>query len=624
MVVLDTAWTPAAGDRRDIIAVRQALGPVLGRIDLFVDAQERLDAWAEAVEAPDRLMRGGVSWWFRIRPNLAYWLHERLLWVHALAELGVGRSVGEVVVPADEPALAGVAGILAAAGTCRVEVLPAEATTTPATGPSEGGPPAAGRWRAWIGRRLRRRELSRRARVLDERIALAARAERRLLVVAQQGPAAGRRVGLDAPRMEPQLEAVVDRLTADGLRPTVLALELDHLDDAHWPDVQADDRLLPRSLLRTRWSAGSIPSESHADVDLAALRSQALDVDGLDLGPILVDEIASLCGRWLTGQLVEVERIGRLLAELQPAAMLLSHEGVRATWLAAARRRGIPSYAIQHGVIYATHPFYEHVRHAGLILPDCTFVFGEWERQVLLDVGHFGDAEVAVSGAPRAPDDGIDVEPDRGSPEALALRRTLGVADGDRLLVVSTASVPIVRRFHIVDMLERVLDGPLPGVHVVFKLHPGETDDGPYTKTLAGLARVGGYEAPRMSVVRDVDLYALLRVADAHLSLHSTVLSDAVICGTPNLLAIGQAYRAPLDYVADGVAEPVADVAAVRAALADPRPPDPAARRAFIDDHFRPGDASGRIEAALEAVLRSEAANGPARAARARESTVGQ
>ncbi len=309
--------------------------------------------------------------------------------------------------------------------------------------------------------------------------------------------------------MEPQLEAVVDRLTADGFRPTVRALELDHLDDEHWPDVWADDRLLPRSLLRTRWSTGSVPSETHPEIDLAGLRSHPLDVDGLDLSPILVDEIGGLCGRWLTGQLVEIERIGRLLSELRPASMLLSHEGVRATWLAAARLARIPSFAIQHGVIYPTHPFYQHPRHPGLILPDCTFVFGEWERRVLQDVGHFRDDEVAVSGAPRAPDEGA-VDPDelRGHPSAAVLRRKLGVADGDRLLVVSTASVPIVRRFHIVDMLERVLDGPLPGVHVVFKQHPGETDEGPYTETLAGLARVGGYPPPRMSVVRDVDLGA--------------------------------------------------------------------------------------------------------------------
>ncbi len=156
VVVLDTAWTPGAAERRDIIAVRRVLASVLGRVDLFVDAQQRLDAWAAAVDAPDRLLRGGVSWWFRVCLNLAYWLHERLLWRYALAELGVGTSVREIVVPAHEVGLTQVAGILAAGGDCRVDTV-GTATASP-TASSANHATVAGRWRDWIGRRLRRQE----------------------------------------------------------------------------------------------------------------------------------------------------------------------------------------------------------------------------------------------------------------------------------------------------------------------------------------------------------------------------------------------------------------------------------------------------------------------------------
>ncbi len=68
-----------------------------------------------------------------------------------------------------------------------------------------------------------------------------------------------------------------------------------------------------------------------------------------------------------------------------------------------------------------------------------------------------------------------------------------------------------------------------------------------------------------------------------------------MVCGTPNLLPAGQATRVPIDYVGAGVATSVRDVAEVRAALLDPQRPDRAARRAFLDDHFRSGDATGRI-----------------------------
>ena len=64
-----------------------------------------------------------------------------------------------------------------------------------------------------------------------------------------------------------------------------------------------------------------------------------------------------------------------------------------------------------------------------------------------------------------------------------------------------------------------------------------------------------------MTVTRDVDLYRLLRAADAHLGLRSTVLTDAVVVGAPNLIALVQAHADLLGYVDAGVARPVHDAA---------------------------------------------------------------
>ena len=72
------------------------------------------------------------------------------------------------------------------------------------------------------------------------------------------------------------------------------------------------------------------------------------------------------------------------------------------------------------------------------------------------------------------------------------------MADRDRMLVVSTVHTPFVRRSHLAHMLEACLGGPLPGIHVVIKQHPGERDEGPYRDLLHGLARAGGY-APHRS-----------------------------------------------------------------------------------------------------------------------------
>jgi len=163
------------------------------------------------------------------------------------------------------------------------------------------------------------------------------------------------------------------------------------------------------------------------------------------------------------------------------------------------------------------------------------------------------------------------------------------------VLVISTANHPLMWRFHQADMLRRVLNGPMPDVHLVFKLHPGETDEGPYRGLVEDAARGSGYSPPPVTIVRDIDLYRLLAGADAHLGIFSTVLTDAVVVGVPNLIVAGQAAGDLLGYVEAGVARPVRDSDELRAALDHPIPPDPARRRAFLDRHFRQGDAGTRI-----------------------------
>ena len=160
---------------------------------------------------------------------------------------------------------------------------------------------------------------------------------------------------------------------------------------------------------------------------------------------------------------------------------------------------------------------------------------------------------------------------------------------------------PIYRRFHYPIALASLIDRPLPRVHLVVKLHPGERDEGPYRAVVDGVAAARGFQAPPMTFVQSVDLYRLLRAADAHVGLQSTVLTEAVVTGTPNLLAATSSASDLLGYVEAGVAIPVRTGQDLLAAL-DSGPDataSPAARQAFIDAHFQPGSASERIAADL-------------------------
>src|SRR5688572_19642444 len=112
VVVLDPAWTPMPGYRPDVLAARSLFGAVVERRDLFDEALERLDAWADRSRAADRLTFEGVTYWFRVRETMWRWLHERLLWRYVLASIGPEGQAVRYRIPTDEDGLREVAARL--------------------------------------------------------------------------------------------------------------------------------------------------------------------------------------------------------------------------------------------------------------------------------------------------------------------------------------------------------------------------------------------------------------------------------------------------------------------------------------------------------------------------------
>jgi hypothetical protein len=628
-IVLDTAWTPVPEADPHVIPIRRLFASAVESADLFEEALELTDDFADRAELADRLLVEGTTYWFRVRETTWRWLHERLLWLRALAPVIDGVGGRNVVVPEEEAALIDVLRALGADLTLEpVPGAPIAAPTPPdaARKTGSGGGLVAGLRRRLSGAgpigatppspRIDRATESRdRERLLDARVRSMA-GSHRPRVVALTTPATYQRVGEEGARRDPHLGSVIPRLADLGLDAVLVGMGLDHRKDADWAAVTADERLLPQFLLRTRWADTADPDRASVAAAtcreaIAETRSVELRVDGVDIAPALLDSLSETINRIVDADVNQLARVERLFAELEPRAVLLTQEGIRTPWLMAGHRAGVPMFAVQHGVLYQTHPGYPNRRHPALTLPTRTFVYGDYERRVLL-AGAYRDDEVQVSGSPRLD---LDTAHDSRRPDTAdrdAVRSELGVAPTDTMLVVSTVNLPFVRRSHLVHMIERLLGGPLPGVHLVFKQHPGERDEGPYRQLLAGLARAGGYELPPISVVRDVDLYRLLRAADAHLGLHSTVLTDAVAAGTPNLIALVEGHRDLLGYVAAGVARPVRSIDDLREALASPQPLDPRAREVFLDDHFRLGDTGRRIAQSIEEATASPAARASA------------
>ena len=621
IVVLDTSWTPRPDDRPDVVSVRPLLTAVLRRADVIDGSLAVLDAWAESAHLADRFVADDVTWWYRVRMMVRWDIHELMLWRLVLDELGPPGRYDEIVVPPSRPAIAAAARATSrAANAPRVEV-----SRTGSGGPAGGigwirrralrldGP----RLRPWL-RRARnvarwRPSVARRDALLAARIEdLSAEPGGVLAVASARFFQVLRSDGRDR-FADPHLDLVLDRLAAEGRPVVTVGLALDQRVEADWRRVAADDRLLPSSLLTRRWSAGGDDAIDSSEVaaGLADLGRIPLEVEGWDLGPAVAAIVSGFGGRWLDGQRRGIRRAERLMDELQPGVLFIDHEGVRTSWLAAARRLGVPIVAVQHGVIYPDNPEYCHPLHPALVRPDMTCLFGSYERDLLVERGGYDPASVVVTGSSRADPRTAERAPDPG--ERDQVRRELGVADGRRMLVVSVAHNPIAGQLHSAEMVGRLLGGPLPGIHVVIKLHPQDRTQGPFAALLRGLAQAGGSPAPDLTVVRDVDLYRLLRSADAHLGQYSTVLTDAVVAGTPNMIAAGLASSDQLGYVAARVAVPVESVDDVCAFMRDPRPADPADRSRFLEAHFAPGDATGRIVEAIHDVEAAHAVEATAR-----------
>jgi CDP-glycerol:poly(glycerophosphate) glycerophosphotransferase len=618
-VVLDTAWTspPEAGER--LIGLRDLAAEVLTGRDLWDEALRSLDDWAEVSGIVEAMTVDGVSYWYRRRLGAWWWLERSLLWLGIVQLLADRHRPAVLVTPAgQEPDLHEACRLIGEQH--GIEVRRADDDAPAPVQPADGLPvdDEAARaddvpttFIARIRHRLRERERRRRRQVMERRLQQALAHDRPVLVLtehARQQIGIGRR----SRQVNVYLDPILDRLAGTSLVPVEVQLEAVVDDDASWANLAAGARFgaLAGERLRKRYGQPGDREAVAAEVDamVASIgRSTApLLVGGVDVAPGLRSELQRAARNTVRSRLRERRWSQRLLAELRPAALLLANEYNRTEWIAAARAEGIPVAAVQHGIIHPWHPGYIHrTRPAELLLAERTYVFGRWECRLLVERSCYRPDEVVVGGSPR-----LDYVVPAVLRERDAVRRELGVARGDRLVVVSTTWADLHRRFDLPVSLAALFDRPLPGIHLVLKLHPREPDEGAYRQVIEGLAAMRGIPLPPISIVQRTDLYRLLAAADAHVGVYSTVNTEAVVTGTPNLLAAAIATGDLLDYVEAGVAIPVRDGGELLDALdrVSASGVPAGARAAFLADHFEPGAAGERIRDDLLAWLGRDAA----------------
>ncbi len=223
------------------------------------------------------------------------------------------------------------------------------------------------------------------------------------------------------------------------------------------------------------------------------------------------------------------ELTAEALAHTRPAAVCLYAEssGWGRAALAASQAAGVPTVALQHGILYPSYYSYRHEHdEESCPRPTRTAVFGDAARRFLLERGRYRPESLVTTGSPK-----FDELLERAHHRPRAdLRRQLGVEDGQKLVAVASR-YGAIRRTHralgpvFADLLRAL--GSLSGVACRIKPHPAEPP-GAYDDDLraAGLADArrleGGLELPD-----------LLHAADVLVTVESLSAVEALVLGRP-------------------------------------------------------------------------------------------
>jgi len=253
---------------------------------------------------------------------------------------------------------------------------------------------------------------------------------------------------------------------------------------------------------------------------------------GCDLWPVLRRELVDVARVQWPWSARAMDEAAAALEILEPDVVVTYAEagGWGRALALEARRRQIPSVGIQHGFIYrhwlnSLHAADELSRRAddcGFPLPDKTLVYDQYAAEHLRSLGHFPASRIAVTGNARLEE--LLTRCATMRPSRSEIRRRLGVTADEQIVVVAAKFSQIG---HVLPSFIQSA-ASIPNVRVVIKTHPAETAD-VYAPAAGGQRHV-------MVASASADLAELLTVADAIVTMNSTVAIDGLALGIPALV----------------------------------------------------------------------------------------
>ena len=325
-------------------------------------------------------------------------------------------------------------------------------------------------------------------------------------------------------------------------------------------------------------------------------------VEVCDLWPLVERELEGIAGLQFPWSVRAMDEAGAALDALAPDAVVTYAEagGWGRALMLEARRRGIPSAALQHGFIYRHWLNYQHEpdearpsdanpADRGFPFPDRTLLFDEYAREQLQRAGAFPAASLVVTGSPRL-DRLVASARALGEADRRALRAALGAEGATAIVTVAAKHTQLGAAFPaLVDAV-----ASRANVLLIVKPHPAEGPE-PYTRDAGGAANVR--IAPTSA-----DLGALTALSSVLVTVNSTAAIEAIVLDVPALVVNLPNNLSP--FVEAGVMTGADELGGIGPALEgllydrEMRGRLAAARRAFADRYGIGADGAAAARAA--------------------------
>jgi len=252
------------------------------------------------------------------------------------------------------------------------------------------------------------------------------------------------------------------------------------------------------------------------------------------------------------GIMVEhIEMAKQMIDEERPDLILLLNEYGRfeRSLLIAAKLKGVPTLAVQHGIITPTHHGYIFDKYYKdtLTLPDITCVYGQYYYELLTEKSIYDPEHVVITGQPR-----YDI---LGSANKIYTKEKFlkdhNVRIGNKIILWTTQCHGLSddENMKYVDTIFKTIK-TIKNSTLIIKQHPGEGSA--YTKMLKKYIKT--YDINSIITKKNSDTYELLYVCDLMITKNSTTAMEAVALEKPVVILNLSGKPDLVNYVEEGVA----------------------------------------------------------------------